>query len=166
MPIKNPRTRRLAQVVAYLANEIGPRNIDHYPALCSSADYIEVAFSQFGYSPIRQPYEAQGRTFNNIIAERRGDLLVTEVIVIGAHYDSHKDSPGADDNNFVRATLLGFMNFDPKLRELQTLRLVTTKAIYGVGPRGEDGAPSNDEEFSAVLRSMSPQALQQYLGQP
>jgi hypothetical protein len=75
-------------------------------------------------------------------------------------------SPGADDNNFVRATLLGFMNFDPKLRELQTLRLVTTKAIYGVGPRGDDGAPSNDEDFSAVLRSMSPQALQQYLGQP
>ncbi len=75
-------------------------------------------------------------------------------------------SPGADDNNFVRATLLGFMNFDPKLRELQALRLVTTKAVYGVGPRGDDGAPSNDEDFSAVLRSMSPQALQQYLGQP
>ena len=101
MPIKNPRTRRLAQVVAYLANEIGPRNIDHYPALCSSADYIEVAFSQFGYSPIRQPYEAQGRTFNNIIAERRGDLLVTEVIVIGAHYDSHKDSPGVLSPHFL-----------------------------------------------------------------
>jgi len=75
-------------------------------------------------------------------------------------------SPGADDNNFVRATLLGFINFDPKLREFQALRLVTTKAIYGAGPNGDDGALSNDEAFSAVLRSMSPQALQQYLGQP
>jgi len=124
VPIKNPRTRRLAQVVAYLANEIGPRNIDHYPALCSSADYIEVAFSQFGYSPIRQPYEAQGRTFNNIIAERRGDLLVTEVIVIGAHYDSHKDSPGADDNGSAVAALLELARVAIDWQPQRTLRFV------------------------------------------
>lgn len=63
-------------------------------------------------------------------------------------------TPGHDDNNFVRATLLGFINFDTKQREIQTLRLVTTKATYGPG--------TNDEDFTAVLRSMSPEALQQY----
>jgi hypothetical protein len=62
--------------------------------------------------------------------------------------------PNQDDNYFVHATLLGFINFDPKQRELRTLRLVTEKAAYGAGTK--------DEDFSAVLRSMSPEALEQY----
>jgi hypothetical protein len=38
-------------------------------------------------------YGNQGpKTFDNIIAERPGNGLVTEIIVIGAHYDTHKDS--------------------------------------------------------------------------
>ncbi len=61
-------------------------------------------------------------------------------------------TPGHDDNNFVHATLLGFIHFDTAHREVQTLRLVTTKASYGPG--------TNDEDFSAVLRSMSPDVLQ------
>ena len=63
-------------------------------------------------------------------------------------------TPGHDDDNFVHATLLGFVNFDVGRREIQALRLVTTKALYGPG--------ANDEEFKAVLRSMSPEALRQY----
>lgn len=66
-------------------------------------------------------------------------------------------SPGYDDNNFVHAILLGFLNFDTQQRELRTLRLVTTKATYGAG--------SSEEDFSAALRSMSPADMRQYLGQ-
>jgi hypothetical protein len=65
-------------------------------------------------------------------------------------------TPGHDDDNFVRATLLGFVNFNVERREIQALRLVTTKAFYGPG--------SGDEDFKAVLRSMSPEALRQYAG--
>jgi hypothetical protein len=65
-------------------------------------------------------------------------------------------TPGHDDNNFVHATMLGFITFDTTHREVQTLRLVTTKATYGPG--------TDDENFSAVLRSMSPDSLRHYLG--
>ncbi len=65
-------------------------------------------------------------------------------------------TPGHDDNNFVHATMLGFITFDTVHREIQTLRLVTTKATYGPG--------TDDENFSAVLRSMSPDSLRHYLG--
>ena len=61
---------RLFATVTHLANEIGPRNIHHYAALCSAADYLESAFSKLGYHPTRQSYEAQGKRFANLIAER------------------------------------------------------------------------------------------------
>jgi acetylornithine deacetylase/succinyl-diaminopimelate desuccinylase-like protein len=98
--------QRLRQFVAHLANDIGPRNIHHYEALRGAADYIEVSLAQFGYSPIGQTYEARDKTFYNIIAERRGDALAAEVIVVGAHYDSHRDSPGADDDASAVAALI------------------------------------------------------------
>jgi Zn-dependent M28 family amino/carboxypeptidase len=97
---------RLRMVVTHLASEIGPRNVYHYRALCSAADYLESAFSKLGYHPTRQSYEVQGKRFANLIAERKGNTASEEVLVVGAHYDSHKDSPGANDNGSAVATVL------------------------------------------------------------
>src|SRR4051812_35071629 len=80
---------RLRMVVTHLASEIGPRNVYHYRALCSAADYLESAFSKLGYHPTRQSYKAQGKRFANLIAERKGNTASEEVLVVGAHYDSH-----------------------------------------------------------------------------
>jgi Zn-dependent M28 family amino/carboxypeptidase len=112
------------RVIAHLASDIGPRNIHHYEALCSAADYIEAALSQVGYCPTRQVYAARGKTFNNIIAERRGDDRETEVIVVGAHYDSHRDSPGADDNASAIAALLELARAATAWQPQRTLRFV------------------------------------------
>jgi acetylornithine deacetylase/succinyl-diaminopimelate desuccinylase-like protein len=97
---------RLRMVVTHLASEIGPRNVYHYRALCSAADYLESAFSKLGYHPTRQSYKVQGKRFANLIAERKGNTASEEVLVVGAHYDSHKDSPGANDNGSAVATVL------------------------------------------------------------
>jgi hypothetical protein len=75
MTVETAPAQRLAEIVAHLANEIGPRNIHYYTALRSAADYIEAAFSELGYRPVRQSYQARGKTFDNIIMERRGHMF-------------------------------------------------------------------------------------------
>lgn len=84
MTIDRGTSGRLSGVVAHLASDIGPRNIYHYPALCRAADHLELAFRKLGYSPVRQTYEVDGRIFSNLIAERRGEGLASEILILGA----------------------------------------------------------------------------------
>ena len=100
------RKARLEEVVSRLAADIGPRNIYHPRALERAADYIEVAFAQMGYRPWRQTYTARGHRFSNIVAERAAAVPSARTLVVGAHYDTHKDSPGANDNGSALASLL------------------------------------------------------------
>jgi Zn-dependent M28 family amino/carboxypeptidase len=115
---------RLRMVVTRLASEIGPRNVDHYRALCSAADYLESAFSKLGYHPTRQSYEAEGKRFANLIAERKGNTASEEVLVVGAHYDSHKDSPGANDNGSAVAAVLELALLAQTYHYSRTVRFV------------------------------------------
>jgi Zn-dependent M28 family amino/carboxypeptidase len=47
-----------------------------------------------------------GENFVNISVEIPGREHDDEIVVIGAHYDTHKDSPGANDNGSAVAALL------------------------------------------------------------
>ena len=58
----------------------------------------------------------------------------------------HAISPTANDDTFVNAVLLGFVESDRKTYQIQRLRIVTKKAVYG------------EEEFLAALCSVSPDA--------
>jgi Zn-dependent M28 family amino/carboxypeptidase len=78
----------------------------HYSSLCRAAEYIEKALCGAGYVPTRQTFEANGKTFTNIIAEKHGTDVTGGTFVVGAHYDTHKDSPGANDNGSGIAALL------------------------------------------------------------
>jgi len=98
LALENGRIDRLRRDVDRLAVEIGPRNIYHYEALQKAADYLETSLRETGYSPLLHRYETQGKAFFNISAELPGREHKDEIIVIGAHYDTHKDSPGANDN--------------------------------------------------------------------
>lgn len=92
--------------VERLASDIGPRNIYHYPALEQAADFIRLSFTTSGFEPRRQQYSARGKSFENIEAELRGTSAASEIFVVGAHYDSRRHSPGADDNASGVAALL------------------------------------------------------------
>jgi hypothetical protein len=61
MTVETPPAQRLAEIVAHLANEIGPRNIHYYTALRSATDYIEAAFSELGTSQARPGSPASHR---------------------------------------------------------------------------------------------------------
>jgi len=92
--------------VDMLADEIGERNVFRYPQLVSAAEYIEKTLSEAGYEVARQEYDVSGQACANIEAELRGTERPNEIVLIGAHYDSVKGSPGANDNaTGVAATL-------------------------------------------------------------
>ena len=96
LALENGPIDRLRRDVDRLAVEIGPRNIYHYEALQKAADHLETSLRETGYSPLLHRYETHDKAFFNISAELPGREHKDEIIVIGAHYDTHKDSPGAN----------------------------------------------------------------------
>ncbi len=90
--------------VENLASTIGGRLAA--TGLEKAALYIEQELRSYGYSPIRQTYTADGQTFSNIEVEVPGVQHPDKIVVIGAHYDTAGNLPGANDNaSGVAATL-------------------------------------------------------------
>lgn len=92
--------------VATLAGGIGERNLWHPEALAAAAYYIERSFVELGYRPTAEPFRSRGQTVRNIVAEKRGGSDPEEIVLVGAHYDSVRGSPGANDNGSGVAALL------------------------------------------------------------
>jgi Zn-dependent M28 family amino/carboxypeptidase len=97
---------RLQHHVGVLAAEIGERHVWRPRALAAAAHYIEEALSSSGYEVRRQSYETEGVTCSNLEAECLGRERPGEIILVGAHYDTVKGSPGADDNASGIAAML------------------------------------------------------------
>lgn len=110
--------------VADLAGGIGPRCVESFDALCAAAEYVENGFRQAGVSTARHGYDAEGRTVHNIEAEIRGQDLPGEIVVVGAHYDTVADSPGANDNASGVAALLVLARACAAERFRRTVRFV------------------------------------------
>ncbi|OGP75306.1 MAG: hypothetical protein A2V86_14180 [Deltaproteobacteria bacterium RBG_16_49_23] len=94
----------LYQHVGYLSVKIGERHLWKEGSLERTVDYIESAFTSYGYSVWRQTYSCYGKKVSNLIAEKTG--TDREAVVIGAHYDTVPGTPGADDNASAVAGLL------------------------------------------------------------
>lgn len=101
----NQHLVQLRQDVYRLASDIGERNLYRYPQLTEAASLIEEWFYEAGYTPVRQEYEAAEMVFENIEAEVSGNTAPEEVVIVGAHYDTHRNSPGANDNGSGIAAL-------------------------------------------------------------
>ena len=94
----------LERHVHTLAVTFHPRSVDNLVNLDRAADYVLGQLRATGAATAEQMVEADGKQFRNLIARfgpRDGPL-----IVIGAHYDSCGDTPGADDNASGVAGLL------------------------------------------------------------
>src|SRR5262249_34465384 len=76
------------------------QNIESYAELENSARYIEDQLKALGYQTVPQIYEADGNQVRNIeiVIEPAAANAGTGTIVVGAHYDSCDDAPGANDN--------------------------------------------------------------------
>jgi Zn-dependent M28 family amino/carboxypeptidase len=89
-----------------LAGTIGERNVWRYEALRRAASYIGDRFAAAGYEPSIQSYDVHKVPVENIEAVLTGTPDADDVVVVGAHYDSVSDCPGANDNaTGIAATL-------------------------------------------------------------
>ncbi len=68
----------------------------------------------------------RGRAYEsrNIVAEIQGTTHPAEIIVVGAHYDTHPDTPGADDNASGVAGVLALAHRLASSTPDRTIRLV------------------------------------------
>jgi Zn-dependent M28 family amino/carboxypeptidase len=96
----------LKRHVEELAGRIGERNVWRPEAMAAAAGYLRTTLEDTGYVVNVQPIASRGQTVNNIEAILPGHGAAEEIIVVGAHYDSVADSPGADDNASGVAAML------------------------------------------------------------
>ncbi len=115
---------KLYKHVSYLAGTIGERNVIAYEPLQKTALYIEDALKAQGYAVQSQEYVVQMRKVRNLIAEIPGGARANEILVIGAHYDTVFDCPGADDNTSGVAALLELVRLLKNSHPTRTVRFV------------------------------------------
>jgi Zn-dependent M28 family amino/carboxypeptidase len=97
---------RLSTHVDRLAGLIGPRHLGKPSTMEVTATYIERQLVDLGYSVDRHVYDVDGSQPANLVAERPGTQRTDEVVILGAHYDTVPETPGADDNASAVAMLI------------------------------------------------------------
>jgi len=98
--------RRMRSDVERIAGSIGEHNVNTYGELQKVADLLVGRFTAMGYQVQQERYQVRNKTVSNIVAELPGIGKPAEIVVVGAHYDSPPESPGANDNTSGVAALL------------------------------------------------------------
>lgn len=117
-------SQRLRAHVERLAGEIGERNVSRPQALRAAADYIEAEWRRQGYQVVPRWYDLSGTRWANLEVSRPGSIRPTEILLIGAHYDSVMGSPGANDNASGVAALLELSRLFADITPALTVRFV------------------------------------------
>jgi len=107
-----------------LATTIGERNVWHPEQLRAAAEYIERTFREYGHEPAMLPYAVHGQDVRNIEVTIPGTTKASEIVVIGAHYDSVRGTVGANDNASGTAAVLELARLLRGKRLARTARLV------------------------------------------
>lgn len=115
------RAARLRQHITIIAQT--ERHTGNPQALAAAAQYLEQTLTTWGYRVISQPYDSGAGWVRNLEVEIPGSTS-QDIVVIGAHYDTVPDSPGANDNASGVALLLELAQQMVRYRPQRTLRLV------------------------------------------
>ena len=123
-PEEDDLAARLRRHVVAVAS--APHNIRHDDNLEKAARYIEDVLASEGYRVVPQSYDVAEWTVRNleVAIEPRKNASSTTTIVIGAHYDSYLDAPGANDNGSGVAALLELARLLKDLRPRRTRLLL------------------------------------------
>jgi hypothetical protein len=115
---------RLTADVKHLAGEIGERNMLNMEAYRKASDWIEASLGDAGYPVKRETYMLGRDELRNVVAEIPGTSRKSEVVVIGAHYDSVMGTPGANDNGSGTVAVLALARAFAGKKPARTLRFV------------------------------------------
>ena len=130
LPAMTEEETRLAEGlrghVQKIAGDIGERNVWRYEELNASVEYMTRALRDAGYDEVaRQPFEAGGKTVVNLEAVLKGGgARADEILVVGAHYDSVRGCPGANDNGTGVAAVLEMARIMAQDRPERTVRFM------------------------------------------
>ncbi len=111
-------------IVRYLAVSLGERTLRKYENLQESSRFIKNRFSRHVYPVLEEEYYINDRKVCNIVTDVPGYEHPERIVVIGAHYDTVEDTPGADDNATGIAALLELHRLFAPLRCRRTLRFI------------------------------------------
>src|SRR5262245_4733079 len=103
-PAPSPEPSRLEEHVRRIVHDFHPRDFTHPENMSRAARFIGEEMRRAGAEVSEQPFEAGGASYRNVIGSFGPDGR--DVIVIGAHYDTDGEMPGADDNASGVAALL------------------------------------------------------------
>lgn len=123
-PTQRVLQRELQGHVTALAGAIGERSTRRHPATRQAAAYVENALRQLGYEVAVQEFQAHGQTQRNLEATRPGNARGSEIVIVGAHYDTAEDAPGADDNASGTAAVLALARILKTSTPARTIRFV------------------------------------------
>lgn len=92
--------------------------------LAAAARYIEKALAGTGLEVATQHFVSGPGEVRNIEVELRGGAAASEIIIVGAHYDSVLGAPGANDNGSGVAAVIELARLFAAERPARTLRFV------------------------------------------
>jgi hypothetical protein len=116
-----PGLRRHVQM---LGGKIGERNADKKWELADASDYLAGELEQAGYAIDRQGYDVAEIVAQNLAVQIPGARLGKEIVLVGAHYDSARGTPGADDDASGVAAVLELARTLSGSKPERTLRFV------------------------------------------
>jgi Zn-dependent M28 family amino/carboxypeptidase len=105
---------------------------DKYPSrsgtlpirLNAASDFIEKDMQALGFTVESQVYLCNSSMVRNLIAEQPGKDLLKPNIILGAHYDTVQNTPGADDNASGVAGLLEIARLLKNYSNTRTIKYV------------------------------------------
>ena len=125
-----PLTPDQAQLAARLQEHVRaiasrPHNVSHPQELARAALHIEGALAGMGYEVHRQPFRVDGQEVRNIevVIEPTSSTAGAETLVIGAHYDSYYNAPGANDNGTGAAGVIELARLLADIRGKSSIRI-------------------------------------------
>ena len=132
--------RNLRQHVNALAGNIGIRHYTQLDNYVAAQSYIFTSFKDLGYQPTAaNPWGiGPNHIIANVVAELGGTTRGSEILIVGAHFDSIAEGPGANDNGSGVAGTLELARLlarDPQSRTIRFVAFYNEESVYPWGAR-------------------------------
>ncbi|MEM9915849.1 MAG: M28 family peptidase [Planctomycetota bacterium] len=131
LPIQPPLTphelevrEELCRNVDALAGLIGIRHDSRPSSLDATVAHITREWENQGQAVKVEAYHTAAWEAKNLVVEWRGQTQPDSVVIVGAHYDTVRGTPGADDNASAVAMLLAVSEALKNQRYARTVRFV------------------------------------------
>lgn len=89
---------RLRSVVQHLSVDVGERHGEKEWNYAQATDDLATVFEKMGFSVRRQGFRSGDDVAQNLEVTVAGKGKASEAVVVGAHYDTARGTPGADDD--------------------------------------------------------------------